>query len=692
MYNIDKIEVSLASEHKSHYTIGGVTVTIIMKNAPFDAEDFSECQCNIYADDFFPMCSSLDAAQSDFEWPTLVYAMQSCRVWLPGKYTLYLRWMNDVLLQVPLTLTKRGHFRLSAMKEEEPLGLADIVTCSLEGKHGGWTLMASQPGTAMLRRKAMENAQIDLFNIYREGLSRPPVKENRNYLISTVNRDLDDKTLQLFHKTVGRGEMLVCLDCQTLYDVTRGNPYESLNERLDQPDYAAYCLTNVGSLLSTGGKVIVRRIVEKVRQDKRSCLWLCGLKQEVDNVLEVFPSLNDFFPRENRLEQQPYTAFEMVQAFNCAVIEAGLELSSVASHRLALAVLKAHGLGRLSGWTLADVRRFVAEDVCPRFIQRTINNLASFQVDTLEPGDLNLGRLTEGQTDFEESIRELNAMVGLDDVKQSIITVANQTRFSIERKRLGLKTRGKNVFHAIFTGNPGTGKTTVARQLGKVYHSLGLLSKGDVVAVDRTRLVGRYIGETEENMKAVLEEARGNVLFIDEAYTLYDGANDRKDFGGRVIDSLLTVLTQPDPDMLIILAGYEKEMDGMLQTNPGLMGRFPYKFRFQDYDAQQLMDIACRLLKREDYVLTDEAAKELLSTIELTLQQRTRNFGNARWVEQYISNGIIPALADRVTVHEGPVTAALYQTIEVADIRKAFEKFNPRTIELKPRRQIGFSA
>lgn len=143
MYNIDKIEVSLASEHKSHYTIGGVTVTIIMKNAPFDAEDFSECQCNIYADDFFPMCSSLDAAQSDFEWPTLVYAMQSCRVWLPGKYTLYLRWMNDVLLQVPLTLTKRGHFRLSAMKEEEPLGLADIVTCSLEGKHGGCCLVSN---------------------------------------------------------------------------------------------------------------------------------------------------------------------------------------------------------------------------------------------------------------------------------------------------------------------------------------------------------------------------------------------------------------------------------------------------------------------------------------------------------------------------------------------------------------------
>ena len=209
-----------------------------------------------------------------------------------------------------------------------------------------------------------------------------------------------------------------------------------------------------------------------------------------------------------------------------------------------------------------------------------------------------------------------------------------------------------------------------------------------MIAVDRTRLVGRYIGETEENMKAVLEEARGNVLFIDEAYNLYDGSGDRKDFGARVIDSLLTVLSQPDPDMLIVFAGYEKEMDAMLNTNPGLTGRFPYKYKFKDYDAGQLMEIATRLFERDAYILTDEARRLLEKTIAQTLSQVTRNFGNARWMEQYIRNGIIPAMADRLAA----TGSDDYRHVEADDIRKAYEKFNPKSVELKPRRKVGFSA
>jgi hypothetical protein len=193
-------------------------------------------------------------------------------------------------------------------------------------------------------------------------------------------------------------------------------------------------------------------------------------------------------------------------------------------------------------------------------------------------------------------------------------------------------------------------------------------------------------------MKTILEEARGNVLFIDEAYTLYDGSGDRKDYGARVIDSLLTVLTQPDPDMLIVFAGYEKEMDAMLQTNPGLFGRFPYKFRFGDYSADQLMEIACHLFAEDEYVLTAAAHSELLKSIQQTLQQRTKNFGNARWVEQFVRNGIIPALADRVSALGAPATTKLYQTVEAADVKAAYVKFNPKTIELHPRHQIGFSA
>jgi len=189
-------------------------------------------------------------------------------------------------------------------------------------------------------------------------------------------------------------------------------------------------------------------------------------------------------------------------------------------------------------------------------------------------------------------------------------------------------------------------------------------------------------------MKAVLEEARGNVLFIDEAYNLYEGTADRKDYGAKVIDSLLTVLSQSNPDMIIIFAGYEKEMDAMLNSNPGLMGRFPYKYRFSDYDADQLMEIALHLFEKDDYILIDEAQDVLHQKICDTLSQRTKNFSNARWVEQFIRNGIIPAMANRVTLD----AIKDYQHIQTSDIEEGYKKFNPRMIELKPRHQVGFNS
>ena len=226
--------------------------------------------------------------------------------------------------------------------------------------------------------------------------------------------------------------------------------------------------------------------------------------------------------------------------------------------------------------------------------------------------------------------------------------------------------------------------------VGKIYHSLGLLSKGEVICADRSNIVGRYIGETERNMQRLLNEAKGNVLFIDEAYTLCDTLDDRKDFGYRAIECQLTVLAQKDSDIIVIVAGYEKEILRMMESNQGLQGRFPYKFNFKDYNSDELTQIALNLITEEEYKLTPEAEELLRSTIADTVKRKSKSFSNARWIEQYVNKGIKHAQNDRLAQMSHIPSADLYSRIEAEDVRTAFEKYRPQN-EVQ-HRTIGFRA
>ena len=689
--DIRRIELSLSTSDEADYTDGCIIVNIQARKGSMIKE--GRFTCFVYSDDYSPMCNSDITYKFNRENNINVsIVMLSFRIWLPGKYFLLVRDKNNgALARIDFEVDRSLDIMQQPLTMCPICSIEDILTSCVENTEPSWDVLSTTPGTSELRRYALECRQLKIYNEFRKGLSGRELKSNRNLLLYTTNKDWNAEILQSFQKLAVPGYYYTHVDCNTLYNAALPNPFEPLNEKLNNTTNQVYCLTSPGALLSTGGKVVTRQIVEKISEDKEKYkLWLCGGKQEIESVLDVYPSLKELFVSGNVLRQHSYTGFELVQAFIKELDNEHLDPSEPTMDALARAILEHHEHGCFSTWSVSSIRRFVTEKVAPRYLCRAINDvmLEKEELPKLPIEDIPLDLLPNSTSEFEDSIRELNEMVGLDDIKKSIVTMANQNRFFMERKKAGFRTSNIAAQHAIFTGNPGTGKTTVAKMLGKIYHSIGLLSKGDVICVDRTRLVGRYIGETEENMKAVLEEARGNVLFIDEAYNLYEGTVDRKDYGAKVIDSLLTVLSQPNPDMVIIFAGYEKEMDAMLNSNPGLMGRFPYKYHFSDYDADQLMEIALHLFAKDEYILNDEAQTALRQRISDTLSQRTKNFGNARWVEQFIRNGIIPAMANRVTL--APIKD--YQHILASDIEEGYMKFNPRMIELKPRRQVGFSA
>ena len=689
MDDIASVDLKLMSD-ADHYSDVAMRVTLKGKpNAILRQHRFS---CYFYTTDYYPVCEGGQVEKTKNGRRRELILNISCeRIWIPGKYILIIRDDLDCLsvMRIDFSLDERLVVALDSQKCLGPISFENTLAFCFQCDNANWTGVSHTPGAAQMRHRAILSTQMSLFNEYRKDEGIGELRFCKNLLVAMNNPTVD---------FLGRLAMLIdsdygfkFIDCASLYDLSCNNPYEPLQEKFDDTNMKLLCLTRIQELSAPTGKVALRKIIDKVRlSGDHTLIWLCGTRREIETLLNVAPSLKQFFQADSWVEQQPSTPYELVQAFFARMVEENLELSLQTKDHLARAVIEGCEKGAITSWSSLEVRQFIEKEVIPRYFRRVLLSEKDGLQALLEEEDIPFDKLTDATSTYEQSISELNAMVGLEGVKQGIRTMANQSRLFLERRKRGLNTSGELAYHSIFTGNPGTGKTTVARQLGKIYHALGLLSKGEVIAVDRTRLVGQYIGQTEDNMKLILDEAKGNVLFIDEAYTLVTGADDKKDFGHRVLDSLLTVLTQPNPDMLIVFAGYENEMQTMLSTNVGLAGRFPYRYHFDDYSAEQLMEIARRLFERDDYLLTPEAALELQKTITQAIAQKPANFGNARWVEQLVRNGIIPAMADRI-FSSGSND---FQHIEVADIVKAYKKFNPKVIELKPSRHIvsGFSA
>ena len=240
------------------------------------------------------------------------------------------------------------------------------------------------------------------------------------------------------------------------------------------------------------------------------------------------------------------------------------------------------------------------------------------------------------QESFEEIMEKLDSLIGLEHIKTQVRNHAKYIQFLNLRKEKGYKEEDSIHVHSVFSGNPGTGKTTVARLLGILYKKMGLLSKGHITEVDRADLVGEYIGQTAPKVKEQIEKARGGVLFIDEAYSLARSNDDSKDFGREVIEILVKEMSNGPGDIAVIVAGYPKEITHFIDSNPGLKSRFKHFFEFSDYLPQELSEIARFAAELKEVDLTQPALDYIDYLIVDAYRNRDKSFGNARFIHDLI--------------------------------------------------------
>lgn len=263
--------------------------------------------------------------------------------------------------------------------------------------------------------------------------------------------------------------------------------------------------------------------------------------------------------------------------------------------------------------------------------------------------------------------KELDELIGLEAVKAEVRSLANFVKVQKARKEKGLKTPNLN-YHLVFTGSPGTGKTTVARIVARIYKDLGILKKGHLVETDRSGLIGQYVGQTAPRVNAMCDSALGGVLFIDEAYALTQSESSN-DYGAEAVATLLKRMEDDRDRLVVIVAGYTNEMKKFIDTNPGLESRFNRYIHFPDYTAGELYKIYRMYLKKNQYTITKEAASFLQEHLQQKVAMKDRNFGNARYVRNVFEK-TIQAQANRIA-RAGKLSDEELVEITLADIKSA---------------------
>ena len=394
---------------------------------------------------------------------------------------------------------------------------------------------------------------------------------------------------------------------------------------------------------------IVRTLVDAMDDTEKYPRWmlvLTGEPEGMESLLAAYPDLKQHFQAPVYMED--FLPEELFRMIDPACENRDLTLSEAARRKLEMYILHKYNHRSkdfLNGWL---VDRLFEEQIVPAMFRRLadVPEPTPEQLETVEAQDI-----PAVNTMPDTGLDELDALIGLGKIKTRVRDYLHAVRLAGRRMEQGLPTNMPRL-HMAFLGNPGTGKTTVAEIIGKVFASWGILSGGRVIRTEKSQMVGQYIGETEFKMRNLLARAQGNILFIDEAYQLVEGGE--KDYGRIVMNSLLTELGKENQNMVVILAGYTAPMKQLLESNEGIESRFPNVFNFEDYTTDELVDIGKLMIRRQGFTLTPGAEANLRAIIEEESEKPSPRFGNGRFVSNLLQNEILATLGERTARIEHP--------------------------------------